>query len=147
MRTISLWQPWATAIAVGNKLIETRHWSTPYRGRIAIHAAKRWDQAQKDFASIEHTLGRLPKRIPFGAVIATADLVDIRSTDELLATLRVNPIEKIYGNYEPGRFGWILENIIALPEPIPFKGAQGFFNVPDHLLTATGTLSATGKVE
>lgn len=39
-KAISLWQPWASLIAYGVKTIETRSWSTSYRGPIAIHAAK-----------------------------------------------------------------------------------------------------------
>ena len=38
------------------------------------------------------------------------------------------------GNYDLGRYVWIFKNVRALTEPIPFKGAQGFFNVPDELL-------------
>ena len=68
MRAISLWQPWATAIAVGVKQIETRHWKTDYRGPIAIHAAKRWTRDEREFAEIEVANGRLPKRIPLGKV-------------------------------------------------------------------------------
>lgn len=134
MKALSLWQPWATAIALGNKRIETRHWSTSYRGPLAIHAAKHWDREQREFASIEHALGRLPKRIPFGAIVATCELVAVRGTDELIHAQRVGPIERIYGNYETGRFGWLLVNINAFDEPIPFKGAQGLFTVPDALL-------------
>ena len=47
---LSLWQPWASLIAIGAKHIETRHWKTDYRGPIAIHAAKRWTQEEIDFA-------------------------------------------------------------------------------------------------
>lgn len=35
---LTLHQPWATLIALGVKTIETRSWSTKYRGPIAIHA-------------------------------------------------------------------------------------------------------------
>lgn len=38
---ISLWQPWASALAIRSKRNETRSWATSYRGPIAIHAAKR----------------------------------------------------------------------------------------------------------
>ena len=41
MKALTLWQPWASLIAVGAKTIETRSWSTKYRGPLAIHAAKR----------------------------------------------------------------------------------------------------------
>jgi hypothetical protein len=30
----------------------------------------------------------------------------------------------------------VLRNVRALPTPIPFKGAQGLFNVPDELIPA-----------
>lgn len=135
MRAISLWQPWASAVALGLKKIETRHWATDYRGPLAIHAAKRWQADQQEFAAIERGLGRLPSRLPFGAIVAVVDLVDVRATDELVLT--IHPIEKMYGNYSPGRFGWILHDVRALPEPIPCKGHQSFFSVPDDGLPLT----------
>lgn len=39
MRCLTLTQPWASLIAFGAKHIETRNWSTSYRGPLAIHAA------------------------------------------------------------------------------------------------------------
>lgn len=41
MKAITLWQPWASLIAVGAKTIETRGRQTHYRGPLAIHAATR----------------------------------------------------------------------------------------------------------
>ena len=42
MKALTLYQPWASLVALGVKTIETRSWSTPYRGPLAIHAgAKR----------------------------------------------------------------------------------------------------------
>jgi len=41
IKAISLWQPWASLVANGLKLYETRGWPTKYRGVLAIHAAKR----------------------------------------------------------------------------------------------------------
>lgn len=35
--------------------------------------------------------------------------------------------EAAFGNYEERRFAWILEDIVALPEPIPAKGALGLW--------------------
>lgn len=40
MKGLTLTQPWATLVAIGAKRVETRSWSTNYRGPIAIHAAK-----------------------------------------------------------------------------------------------------------
>lgn len=132
MRALSLWQPWATAIAIGIKKVETRHWQTAYTGRLAIHAAKRWGPQEREFAMIEHTLGRLPKRIPLGAIVATATLMGCRRTEDVVT--QVSAVERIYGNYTPGRFAWFLTDVVALDNPIPFRGGQGFFNVPDELV-------------
>lgn len=40
MKLLSLWEPWATLMAIGAKRIETRSWDTSYRGWLAIQAAK-----------------------------------------------------------------------------------------------------------
>ena len=40
MKALTLTQPWASLVACGAKTIETRSWRTPYRGPVAIHAAK-----------------------------------------------------------------------------------------------------------
>lgn len=41
IKALSLWQPWASLIAIGAKKIETRGWSTKYRGPLVICSAKR----------------------------------------------------------------------------------------------------------
>lgn len=133
MKCISLWQPWASAIALDLKGIETRGWTTKVRGRIAIHASRHWTKAEREFAAVERALGRLPARLPLGAIVSTVVLVDVLTTDELLATGAVGPVEKIYGDYRPGRFGWLLRDVVPLVEPIPWKGRQGWFEVPDDL--------------
>lgn len=132
MKCISLWQPWASAIPLGLKKIETRGWTTKVRGRIGIHASRRWSAPEREFAAVEHALGRLPARLPLGAVVATAVLHEVKTTAELLA-LGIDPVERIYGDYGTGRFGWLLRDVVPLAEPIPWKGKQGWFEVPDEL--------------
>lgn len=125
MRAISLWQPWASAIAIKLKCIETRHWRTDYRGPLAIHAAKRWTLDERDtaamFADAYDERLRTP---PLGAIVAVCRLVDCRRSEELVDEISVT--EEDFGNYGPKRFGWLLADIEALPEPVPFKGGQGF---------------------
>ena len=41
MKVLTLHQPYASLIALGLKTIETRSWSTKYRGPLAVHAAAR----------------------------------------------------------------------------------------------------------
>jgi hypothetical protein len=154
MRAISLWQPWASAIALGAKTIETRDWSTGYRGPLAIHAAKHMIKAEMiDFgsswnwcAALDFKMGSgfLWDEIPFGAIVATCELVDCRPTGsftvEELDILHARPghligwRERQMGDFSLGRFGWVLKDIRALDDPLPFKGAQGFFDVPNSFL-------------
>lgn len=153
MKAISLWQPWASAIAVGAKTVETRSWATPHRGPIAIHAAKRINKSEmRDFSvnlnwrsalAVEPCLD-LARHLPFGALVAVAELVDCIPTESftsgfLLAERTRDGFFGIWdeddmGNFDPGRFGWVLKNIRPLKYPLPWKGRQGLFTVPDKLL-------------
>ncbi len=119
-------------MSLGLKRIETRHWYTRHRGPLAIHAAKRWTFDERDFHAMEHELGNMPATLPLGAIVAIGNLVDIRPTETLLRE-GLSSAEEGWGNYGPKRFGWVFEDIVALPAPIPFRGAQGLFEIPDHV--------------
>lgn len=161
MKALSLWQPWATAIALGSKTIETRDWPTSYRGPLAIHAAKRLNKAEMIYykscwnwcGALRNTGWRMGdgkfgwETLPFGAIVAVCELVDCRPTESFpLGLLRAKHrpatergelyewTQEQMGNFDLGRFGFVLDGIMQLPAPIPFKGAQGFFHVPDELL-------------
>lgn len=144
MKALTLTQPWATLVAMGAKTVETRGWSTKYRGVIAIHAAKGFPAWAKDVAQntrvfrdalgwpnppegtpltqewIDEIARRL-RALPLGKVIATAVVIDCFSTDGKIPPL--SDRELAFGNYAPGRSGWILEDVRPLAEPIPAKGA------------------------
>jgi len=60
IKAITIHQPYASLIAWGEKRYETRSWSTPYRGPIAIHAGKSMEVLE-DFAErIAPWIGRKP---------------------------------------------------------------------------------------
>lgn len=87
MKAITIRQPWASLIAFGDKLYETRNWATKYRGPIAIHAGKELDKDAFRYlitplATIEQltACGITPDNaedLTRGAVIAIADLVNV----------------------------------------------------------------------
>lgn len=56
MKCLSLWQPWASLIAIGAKQVETRSWRTKYRGPIAIHAAKVWNQQIETLCKLDTSI-------------------------------------------------------------------------------------------
>lgn len=149
MRGLSLYQPWATLVAVGAKRIETRAWGTDYRGPVAIHATRLFpDDAilmcrQQPFRTALVRAGvAVPADLPRGAVLAVAHLhrvgrITHRSDGGIYVhghDLPESEQEIAFGDYTPGRFGWVFTNIRALPEAVTWRGAQGLWNVPDELL-------------
>lgn len=71
MKALSLTQPWATLVAIGAKRLETRSWSTTYRGPLAIHAAKRFPRNCQELVLHEpfaSALDGIP--LPTGVIIA-----------------------------------------------------------------------------
>lgn len=153
MKCISLWQPWASLVAIGAKRIETRSWSTSYRGPLAIHAAKKWTAALRDLCWTPTFRAALsdPREtvncgglLPRGAIVAVTKVIHCgpihESNDGRFHVLigndwvAVDVQEQEFGDYQEGRYAWLLGDTIKLNDPVPFSGHQGFFDVPDALL-------------
>lgn len=120
MRALSLWQPWASLIALGFKTFETRSWKTPYRGRVAIHATK-----IEQLTPALNRLLRAQGELPLGAIVATAELVEVHPVEDVRGMLPALELE--LGNYADGRYAWRLAHVRALSNPIPARGAQGLW--------------------
>lgn len=137
MKAISLWQPWASALFVSVpgggvlKSIETRHWRTDYRGDLLIHAAKRWTAEEREwYARLCRQNPLWPAEPPLGCLIGVVRMIDCKRTEEVRD--EISDTESHWGNYGDHRFGWIFEAPRLLPKPIPYRGQQGFFDVPDE---------------
>lgn len=130
MKALSLWQPWATLVAIGAKQWETRGWSTSYRGPLLICAAKRpMDLATRGIVKLSPFRDVLADVVlPFGAALCVVNLRDVEPAEDVAPRLSWNEFH--FGNYAPGRFAWRLDCLRPLPEPIPIVGRQGLFNVP-----------------
>lgn len=138
MKAITIWQPWATLIALRLKRNETRGWATKYRGEIAIHAAKRIDLDACNEEPIKSALsqyGYSAFNLPTGAIVATAILKDcLKSVDTwtdgyiLENGIYIYSPEYEFGDFTPGRFAWEITDVRQLPTPIPAKGQQGLWN-------------------
>jgi hypothetical protein len=102
IKAVTLWQPWATFVAIGAKRWETRSWPTDHRGLLAIHAAKRFpddvralcvpgpgiaSSTRSVFFDALRRAGihgpRLERghytvgELPLGAVVAVVNLIDV----------------------------------------------------------------------
>lgn len=130
MRAISLWEPWAWLVALGEKVYETRHWATNYRGLLAIHAAKRWTKAEQEtweaFKFSNNRLRKIEANPPLGAMLCITRLVNCHRTDT--QRWQITEKERLYGNWQPGRYAWELQMVEVFEQSIPAKGAQGLFN-------------------
>ncbi|KKN47409.1 hypothetical protein LCGC14_0663220 [marine sediment metagenome] len=136
LRAITLWQPWASAIALGWKQAETRGRRTLHRGPIAIHAAKVWGPTQRTAARRLAGVIEKPAHYfdnePRGAVVCVADLVDcIEMTEGIIIATPQLEIE--FGGWEVGRWAWYLENVQSLleldPGPLELRGRQSMWTL------------------
>nr|WP_150272265.1 ASCH domain-containing protein [Paenibacillus tepidiphilus] len=134
MRCITIRQPWATLIALGEKRFETRSWRTPYRGELAIHAGKKLDRAscaREPVRSVLAQHGLTADDLPLGAIIATCILSECTETLEVMAESDwPGGHESVFGDYTPGRFAWKLAEVVALKHPIAAQGRLGFWEYP-----------------
>lgn len=137
MRAISLHQPWAALIFLSGlrKEHETRHWEYPAHlegKRIAIHAAKRTPTLAEvgPLLEIDQLFGR--HVLHRGAFLGTAVLAGCYRTEDRQPA---NEIDRVGGNWSPGRFAWHLTRIEKLVEPLPALGRQGWWTIEDDLFS------------
>jgi activating signal cointegrator 1 len=139
MKALTLMQPWASLVAIGAKRLETRSWTTRHRGKLAIHAARNFPGharqlcRQEPFRSVLARAGISdPGELPRGMVLATCELTDIvrggrPAALAVAALLPVSPHEVWFGDFSPGRYAWVLDDVQPLAEPVPARGALGLW--------------------
>ena len=142
MKAISLWQPWASLMACGQKHFETRSWPTRWRGELAICASKK---VVKELGDLEATFRFLVRHkycppislMPTGCVVAVVNVVDCVSTNDFAGSYinshRLVEGEYVCGDYSPDRFAWITRGVRKLAKPVPVVGRQQMFNLPPEV--------------
>ena len=139
MKALTLYQPWASLVVLGEKKIETRSWQTRYTGPLAIHASGTLSPGFYDicdsppFRAALERLGLPVGRLPLAAVLGSALLVACVSTEELLDA-GLSTQEQALGDYGPRRFGWIMQDACALPEPVLCRGHLWLWELPEDVL-------------
>jgi hypothetical protein len=108
------------------KDIENREWPTRFRGRVLIHASKgmtrdewedAWDFSQGSGANVKAAqAGITTDTIERGGIIGSVEIVDcVTHSDSPWFT---------------GTYGFVLRDPVVLPFQ-PYRGALGFFDVPN----------------
>lgn len=146
MKALTLTQPWATLVMLGQKRIETRGWPAPDSmagQRLAIHAGK-------NLAPVggERGLRELCARPPFpeglfgrqspysstddlprGAVLCIVTVNACVTTESIdfdrpPGWLYPTDVERSFGDYTAGRWAWSLTELEVLADPVPARGRQ-----------------------
>lgn len=126
MKALSIHQPWAWAILHATKDIENRSWRTNYRGPLLIHASKSknsFDAQDRDewLCSYGVILPHWDELVK-GALLGIVDLVDCL------------PAADARGSWVEGPWCWKLTHPRPFATPIPYRGAQQLFEVPDRVI-------------
>lgn len=141
MKALSLYQPWASLVALGLKRMETRSWATPYRGPLAIAASKRFPAEARElcaewpfYEALELDGITSWRQLPTGVVIATCTLVACVPTQVVIKGLHdargrfpFTAHEDAFGDFSAGRYAWLLADVVKLPEPVPVRGSLGLW--------------------
>jgi hypothetical protein len=148
MKCLSVKPPWSILL-FGPKDVENRTWRTKYRGPLLIHSSKTFFKTEMEAAynrigaispAALHSLGPLHHWTDVGStknnhlrgvILGRVDLVGCAwgHTSPWYEGKSVRTKKGVRDNY-----AWIFANHVRFKEPIPFKGAQGLFNVPDELI-------------
>jgi hypothetical protein len=148
MLALTLWQPWAWAILhlpLGlAKPVENRDWMPP-RGvigtRIALHGGKRYDAAARHSiagANMDaYILLPSDARRFYGGILGTVRLVGVveerRGYIELVAGGWGEVTRERCAPWFVGRYGWLFDQRRVLDTPIPCRGFQKLWTVPDDV--------------
>lgn len=144
LRVLALWQPWASLCVLPSpnsghpfKRWETRHWQPRAQHRthwpipVVIHATASWKPEGTDIfrhPSIRPLLTALgiehQRDLPLGAIVGLAFIVRVDPAETVAHRADFTAVDRLLGNYEPGRYAFELNYAAALPEPIPYKARQ-----------------------
>jgi len=135
MKALTIHQPYASLIfgwpgldPAMVKRIENRTWSTRYRGPLLIHAgtSTKW---------IHTWEGPMPHPLLVGVILGSVDLVSCWQIASIRQAPETFPLAWLKHHiHATGPICWVLRHPRRILEPIPFKGQQGLYEIPDDVL-------------
>jgi activating signal cointegrator 1 len=138
LKCLTLTPPWSSLVMIPAKRIETRSWSTSYRGLLGIHAAKGFPKdaralcQQEPFRTVLQAAGFASAAdLPTSALLGTVRLVNCIRTEEIAGHLSEQ--ELAFGDYSWGRWAWVFDDVRPFVEPIPMHGALGLWTTDYRL--------------
>ena len=134
---LTIHQPWAWAIQELDKRFENRTWAPPaylVGKSFAIHASKTLEDDTLE--GFQKSGFQVPADLPTGAVVAVAHL---RGWTDYAP-----PANHTQHRWWIGPIGWILEDVLPLPTPVPCRGYQKVWRLSGE--TLAGVHEQLGKV-
>lgn len=137
MKVLTLTEPYASLMALEEKLWETRSWKLPAAiigQNVAIHAAKGYPgwamrtTEREPFCSSLRAKGNVfVPNLTRGKILCIVKFLECRKVSELTAE-QISKKECAFGDYSPGRFAFRAEFVGRLFEPVAVKGHLGFWD-------------------
>jgi len=140
MKALTICQPYPHLIMIGDKPVENRTWPTRYRGLLAIHAGKSREWLG---AGDEARAAAAGTPLVFGAIVAVCTLADCLR----VADIEAGKFDERYPQLRSrahcyGPWCWVLTDVQRLVLPVPWRGAQGLFEVQGAVIDALATQGA-----
>lgn len=139
MKALTICQPYAHLIMLPeshpeHKRVENRTWPTSYRGIVLIHAGKSKDWLNPHPDGVRDCSGIPLADMAFGAIVGVAELGWCMTVEQARVAVRPELRWLREHKHAEGPFCFVLRNILRFATPIAYRGAQGFFNVPDEIV-------------
>jgi hypothetical protein len=150
MKCITICQPYAELIMRGDKRVENRTWPCVLAGlrpsldkpvEMLIHAGKSRNWLTLGPSGTRDEVYRIDVAdMPFGAIQGVASLVgcySIEAMERYADTAKYLPPQMQWLPDHPHTIGpwcWVLQDARRFSKPIPYRGAQGVFDVPAEVV-------------
>jgi len=126
MKAITVCQPYAELVLLGEKRVENRVWTPGFTGPLLIHAGKSREWLNSFFP--------LPTHMDFGGIVGICELAACFP----LKAIREFKVPQTYWDladheHTEGPHCWVLKNVVRFPSMIPLPGRQGLFDVPENV--------------
>jgi hypothetical protein len=129
VKVLTIQQPYAQLCCLGIKKVETRPMVTNHRGELYIHASQSFHRGLRSLCGKDTFRDYITSHLDLatGAIIGKVTIEACLPVEGLIAEERLAVIERKFGDYTPGRYGWMLSNPVLFETPIPAKGQQGIW--------------------
>jgi hypothetical protein len=130
MKCLSLKQPFADLLALGEKIVELRKWNTRFRGDFLIHASKNIDEDACERLDIDIDT------LSIGAIMGSAFLSDVKiySNQEDFNRDKQKHFSIISKYFDGYRYGFLIKNAKIFRKPIVYPGKLRFFEVDNSIM-------------